>query len=98
MFVADTEEVATREYLTELLVAWNVAALIDDAVQRLTTLRVRVDKHELVALAHHLRVKARNNQLVRGVAPDVDNRLVDRNGLLVGMDVGTDFQCGNACP
>src|SRR5579884_2375007 len=97
MFVADTEEVTACQHLAELLVAWNVAALIDDTVQRMPALWMRVNKHKLVALAHHLRVKAGNYQLVddqvvRGVASDIYNRLVDRNDLLVGVNVGAYFQ------
>ena len=78
MFIADTEEIATRQWFAECLVAWNMIAIVNQTVQRLATRWVRMDEDILVALTDNLRVKTRNywltdDQVIRWFTPDIDD-------------------------
>src|SRR5260370_1101010 len=77
--------------------------LIDNPVQcaPLPRLWVRVDKDILVALAHDLRVKARNHLLrdhhiVGWVASNADDILRQWQRKLIGVNIGDDFNRSRA--
>src|SRR5712691_7687802 len=80
--LANTENIAMLQRLAERFITPDLASLIEQTIQCGLAFRMRVDKDELVALAYNLDVLAgdgalADNDIGRGIAPDIDNGLVE---------------------
>src|SRR5436309_472746 len=54
VFIADTEEVSTRQGFMERFISSNFATLVEKPIEGLLTSWVRMDEEKLISLAHNL--------------------------------------------
>jgi hypothetical protein len=92
VFIADTEDISTRQRFAERLISLDVAALIKQTIERPSSCGMRMDQDELVAIVYDLDVESRdhwliNNDVIRWVASDIYDLFCKRVCLPVGMDV-----------
>src|SRR2546421_7225116 len=100
VLIANTKYIPLCQHLAEVFISSNLTPLVQQSIQRLLALWMRVNQHERVSLPNDLQVLPRNilaahHDIICAAAPNIGNWLIERMDALLTGGVAANLQRGD---